>query len=164
MIIVIILKFLEKINIDFANKEKSNTIENNTNDLLQARDSLNLHLNAIYGTYLEMKKNGYAERMIRITLYPTVGSIDKSKLAVGISIQFDGTWFWPHIKDDFIPSLYEVGMYEEFREWKSVGGETGTWDSVSNKIKAFVSEYKATHAEQGDFLNLIEEQMISSKR
>lgn len=125
VIIVIILKFLEKINIDFANKEKSNTIENNNNDLLQSRDSLNLHLNAIYETYLEMKRNGLAENMIAITLFPTIGRIDNSRIAAGISIQFDGTRFWSYIKNDFIPLLYEVGMYEDFREWKSVGGETG---------------------------------------
>ena len=68
-----------------------------------------------------MKKNGYAEKLMGITLFPTIGTIDKSKLAVGISIQFDGTWFWKYIKNDFIPSLYEVGMYEDFREWQSVG-------------------------------------------
>ncbi|MBP3616503.1 MAG: hypothetical protein J6J38_00520 [Lachnospiraceae bacterium] len=155
VVIVVMLKIFKKSTSDNDNIEKSNIVRENNNSGLQARDSLDLHLGAIYETYLEMKKNDCAEQLIAITLFPTTGAIDKSKLGVGISIQFNGTWFWPYIENDFIPSLYEVGMYEEFREWKSVGGETGTWDSVGNKIKVFLGEYKESHAEQGEFLNLI---------
>lgn len=55
--------------------------------------------------------------------------------AVGISIQFDGTWFWSIIKDDFIPYLFEVGMHEEFRETKTVGTEPGSWELMYKKLR-----------------------------
>lgn len=154
LIIVVVLFFLGRKSDD--NTEKKNYEEDSSSGrVFQESEQIKSHLDEIYKTYLEMKENGLEKYLIAIKLFPTPSNIDKSKLSVKISIQFDGTWFWAHIKNDFIPYLYEVGMYEEFREYTFIGIDAGSWDDVKRKIEVFLQEYKASNADKGEFLNLI---------
>lgn len=125
--------------------------------ILKEKEFVDRNLNEVYATYMEMKETGIEKSMLAIKLYPAPGSIEHFKWAVGISIQFDGNWFWPHIKNDFIPSLYTIGTDEMFRETKSIGLEDVSWEEMNKKIKEYLQIYKEQNADKGEFLNLLRE-------